>query len=186
MRSTIKLSIIAVMTATCVASNYLLIGVVNVKVMDLIVFACGLSFGAVIGAMVGALTWLVYGTINPYGFSLPILAATCLLETIYGLTGAGMRKLGFAKQEKSKKHFISESLKFAIIGFLLTAVYDLATNLVSALSLGLPILTVMLTGIPFAIIHEASNAAFFFVGALPLQHVLRRILVPKSDQANQK
>ncbi len=86
---------IAVLTAVCVATNYLLIGFVNVKFMDLIVFVSGLAFGAVVGSSVGALTWLVYGTINPYGFSLPILVATCLGETIFGLAGALLGRLGF-------------------------------------------------------------------------------------------
>lgn len=52
----LKVSLIAVITATCIASNYLLIGVINVKFMDLIVFASGFVFGPAIGASVGILT----------------------------------------------------------------------------------------------------------------------------------
>ncbi len=176
MRSTLEISVVAVMTAACVATNYLLVGVVNVKVMDLIVFACGLSFGAAVGSSVGALTWLVYGTINPYGFSLPVLVSTCLGETIYGVAGGGLRRLGFAAQDIGKARLLTEGFKYAILGFLLTAVYDLLTNLASALSLGLPILPVMVAGIPFAIVHEASNAAFFFAGVVPLARVMGRIM----------
>jgi uncharacterized membrane protein len=61
--------------------------VVNVKFMDLIVFVSGVVFGPLMGASVGVLTWLVYGTLNPYGFSLPILLATCTGESIYGIIG---------------------------------------------------------------------------------------------------
>jgi len=180
MRSTLEISVVAVMTATCVATNYLLVGVVNVKVMDLIVFVCGVSFGAVVGSSVGALTWLVYGTINPYGFSLPVLVSTCLGETIYGLAGGGLRRLGFDSSDRVKAR-LAGGIKFALIGFLLTTVYDLLTNLASALSLGLPILPVMVAGIPFAAVHEVSNAAFFFVGVVPLVAVMRRIQLDQNQ-----
>jgi len=167
--STRRASIIALMTAACVSTNYLLIGVVNVKFMDLIVFVSGVVFGPLMGASVGVLTWLVYGTLNPYGFSLPILLATCTGESIYGIIG-GM--LG-SKQIKNNHETASDypwfiNVKFAIVGFLLTFVYDLFTNIVSGLVVGIPLLVALISGIPFAIVHEISNTAFFFVGALPL------------------
>jgi hypothetical protein len=39
---------------------------------------------------------------------------------------------------------------------------------VSGLVVGIPLLVALISGIPFAIVHEISNTAFFFVGALPL------------------
>jgi hypothetical protein len=48
------------MTAACLSTNYLLIGVTNVKFMDLIVFVSGIVFGPFVGASIGVLTWLVY------------------------------------------------------------------------------------------------------------------------------
>ena len=169
-RPALRASIIAVLTAACLASNYLLIGVVNVKFMDLIVFAAGFSFGPLTGASVGVLTWMVYGTLNPYGFSLPILFATSLGESLYGIAGGllGERSPDFGKG-------LSASVKFAIVGFLLTFTYDLATNIVSALSVGIPITVALITGIPFAVAHEVSNAAFFFLGASPLVTAIDRL-----------
>lgn len=161
-----RASVIAMMTAACVSTNYMLIGVVNVKFMDLIVFVSGFVFGPLIGASVGILTWLVYGTLNPYGFSLPILLATCTGESIYGIIGG---LLG-SKQTKVNHEAVSDypwliNVKFAIVGFLLTFVYDLFTNIVSGLVAGIPLPVVLISGIPFAIAHEISNTAFFFVGA---------------------
>jgi len=93
-RQATRASVIAVMTAACIVSNYLLIGVFNVKLMDLIVFSSGFLFGPSVGASVGILTWLVYGTLNPYGFSLPVLVATSLMESVYGIVGGIIGKRG--------------------------------------------------------------------------------------------
>ena len=176
MISTRQISIIAVMTATCVATNYLLVGVVNVKFMDLIIFVSGLTFGAVVGSSIGALTWLVYGTINPYGFSLPILVATCLSEMIYGLAGGVLGHLGFSGNDNPDQiQMLTDGFKFAFIGFLLTVIYDLITNIASALSLGLPIIAVLIAGILFALLHEVSNAFFFFFGVVPLVTIIKKV-----------
>lgn len=171
-----RASVIAVMTAACVSTNYLLIGITNVKLMDLIVFSSGFIFGTFVGASVGLLTWLVYGTLNPYGFSLPILAATCSGESLYGVAGG---LLGSRTVQGSHGKNISSILfinaRFAIIGFLLTFIYDLFTNIVSGFVAGIPITVALISGIPFAIAHEFSNTAFFFIGASPLIRAMGRL-----------
>jgi len=171
-RQATRASIIAVMTAACIVSNYLLIGVFNVKLMDLIVFSSGFLFGPTVGASVGILTWLVYGTLNPYGFSLPVLVATSLMESLYGIAGGFLGKNGPDRMGTG----LTASLKYGIVGFLLTFVYDLVTNIVSGLSAGIPLAVAMVTGIPFAIAHEGSNAAFFFLGAPPLISAVGRLI----------
>jgi len=163
------------MTAACVSTNYLLIGITNIKLMDLIVFASGFIFGTYVGASVGLLTWLVYGTLNPYGFSLPILAATCAGESLYGVAGGllGSRTVqGSHGKDISSILFINA--RFAILGFLLTFLYDFFTNIVSGFVAGIPITVALLSGIPFAIAHEFSNTAFFFIGASPLIRAMGR------------
>jgi len=168
----VKVSLIAILTATCIASNYLLIGVVNVKLMDIIVFASGFVFGPVIGASIGVLTWLVYGTLNPYGFFLPILVATSVGECLYGVVGGFLGHRGFNKLGGK----FEVSVKFGVIGFLLTFIYDLATNIVSGLVTGIPVPIALVAGVPFALVHEASNAALFFFGAFPLISAMNRLL----------
>jgi len=175
-RSVRRASVTALMTAACVSTNYLLIGVVNVKFMDLIVFVSGIVFGSIVGATVGILTWLIYGTLNPYGFSLPILAATCAGESLYGVIGGLLER----RTEKNTYEVTGKKLwfmkaKFAIVGFILTFVYDLFTNIVSGLVAGIPLTVALIGGIPFAIAHEFSNAVFFFFGASPLVRALSRL-----------
>ncbi len=169
-RQATRASVIAVMTAACIVSNYLLIGIFNVKLMDLIVFSSGFLFGPSVGASVGILTWLVYGTLNPYGFSLPVLVATSLMESVYGIVGGILGKRG------KMGVGLMGNLKYGIIGFLLTFLYDLVTNIVSGLSAGIPLGVALITGIPFAIAHEGSNAAFFFLGASPLISAVGRLI----------
>jgi hypothetical protein len=160
------------MTAACIVSNYLLIGIFNVKLMDIIVFSSGFLFGPTVGASVGILTWFVYGTLNPYGFSLPILIATSLMESLYGIVGGLLGANGSGRMGVG----LAVNVKYGIVGFLLTFLYDLVTNIVSGLSAGIPLTVAMIAGIPFAIAHEGSNAAFFFFGAQPLISAVGRLL----------
>lgn len=160
---------VALLSAAAIASNYLLIGVPNVKFMDLIVFTAGFIMGPTMGASTGVMVWLVYGTINPYGFSLPILGATMLGESIYGVAGGlygkGPRQSGYGVDPWA-----------AVMGFMLTFVYDIFTNIVSAYTVGIPISIGLMTGIPFMLAHVLSNTMFFGLGFKPLSSSIKKVL----------
>lgn len=70
----------------------------------------------------------------------------------------------------------------AVAGFLLSFVCDLATNLLSALTISWfdirleTIVSVMISGIPFAAIHEVSNEFLFFLAAVPLLSSIERVM----------
>ena len=174
-----KISFIGIMTSLCVSTNYLLLWIPNVKFMDLFVFISGYTMGGVSGALVGVLSWLVYGTINPYGFNLPTLIATCIGESLYGIAGGLSEKLGlrisFGQSHVKERKFWKESLGLGIIGFLLTFIYDLFTNIVTAIIFEIPLLVWIVAGIPFAIIHESSNFLLFFLVGSLLINTLRKI-----------
>ncbi|MBS7635428.1 hypothetical protein KEJ34_08135 [Candidatus Bathyarchaeota archaeon] len=167
--STRTLSFVVLMTAMNLISNYAMIGIPNIKFMDLFVFVSGYVSGVVSGVLIGVLTWLVYGTINPYGFIFPILVACCVGESLYGIVGGLSAKIGLA--DFSEPY----NLKFGILGFLLTFVYDLFTNIVSGLVAGLPPLMAILNGVPFAVAHEVSNFFFFLFGCNTLIVTVRKI-----------
>lgn len=156
------------MSAAAIASNYLLIGVANIKFMDLIVFTSGFIMGPTMGAITGAMVWLIYGTINPFGFSLPILIATMCSETVYGIAGGLYRK--------SSSNGTGFDIWVAVIGFLATFLYDLITNIVSAYTVGIPISVGLVTGIPFMLAHVLSNTVFFGLGFRPLSNSIQKIL----------
>jgi len=173
------------LTSINLAFNYTMIGIPNVKIMDLIVFASGYLMGLVPGVLVGVLTWLVYGTLNPLGFNLIILAATSLSETIYAILGWLSRRLNLGSDaitllEINRGNFWLTNLKLGIIGFLATFIYDLVTNVASVVIVGLPLIMAIISGAWFALVHEVSNFVFFFFGGTPIISVLRKMM-PKKE-----
>ncbi|MEM2028212.1 MAG: hypothetical protein QXN40_00050 [Candidatus Bathyarchaeia archaeon] len=179
--STKNLSLIALMTSASLASNYAMIWIPNVKFMDLFVFISGYLMGLIPGMLVGILIWLVYGTINPYGFNSVVLAATCLGETFYAIAGwlSARFKLGSSIRsigELGRGELWLTNLMFGIIGFFATFFYDLFTNIVSVVIVGLPPLMAIISGAPFAVAHEASNFFFFFFGCSPLIVTVKKLV----------
>ena len=169
-----KISLVALLAAAAIASNYMLIGVVNVKFMDLIVFTSGYLLGPKHGVLTGILVWLVYGTLNPYGFSLPVFLATTLGESTFGLAGGLYKKTSTSTMR-------GVDIWAAFTAFLLTLVYDLFTNAVSGLTVGVPVTVALITGIPFTLTHVLSNTLFFGVGFKPLTNSINKLLGEKIE-----
>ena len=167
-----KVSLIAVTVAACIGSNYALIGIPNLKVMDLLVFVSGFVFGPLVGASIGILVWVVYGVLNPYGFVLPIWIATMLSESLYGFMGGVIARRLSAIDVSNNRTGLG--FLFGAIGFFITFLYDLITNVAFALTFGLPIYAAIIAGIPFAIIHELSNTAIFGICSIPLVSILEK------------
>jgi uncharacterized membrane protein len=163
---TTKLAVIISLTALSIATNYALIGVYNVKLMDFIVFISGFCFGPMVGAFVGVLSWTIYGTLNPHGFVLSIWLATMFSETIYGLVGGFLGRNFNSLQ--LKKEWKEASVFFAILGVMSTLIYDVVTNIVFGLSSGINVIIAIFSGFfPFGLVHVVSNAIFFAVGSVP-------------------
>jgi len=152
--------ITTLMVAACLATNYTLVGIPNVKLMDFLVFASGLLFGLKVGVAVAVLTWAIYGTLNPYGFCLPILLATTASETIYGLAGGLLGRHGLLDR-LDEDGLAWTAYKLGVLGFSLTALYDLLTNLAFAYAFHMPLLPTLALGTYFALVHETSNALIF-------------------------
>ena len=155
----------SILIALCIATNYALLYVPNVKLMDMLVFVSGFVFGVWTGVAVGAFSWLVYGTINPLGFSLPTLISTMIGETIYGVTGALLGYTWLRTESSEWKASLSiKNLGFGLVGLVTTLLYDLFTNAVTGIifynSVWLGLLT-MNFPLPLGIIHEASNFLLF-------------------------
>lgn len=182
--STKILCLVIMLTSINLASNYAMIGIPNVKFMDLIVFISGYSIGLIPGVLVGVLTWLIYGTLNPWGFNLIILVATCLSETIYAIFGWLSRRFNLVSDISPSlningRNYWLMSLKFGIIGFFATFLYDLITNIASVVIVGLPPIMAIITGAWFAIIHEVSNFFFFFSCGIPLALLIKKLTFEK-------
>jgi len=169
-----KISMITALTALCIATNYALVGVYQVKVMDFIVFVGGFCLGPLAGASIGIFSWLVYGTINPHGFVPQIWLATMFSEPIYGLVG------GLLGKKLSSTNFNDVRLRLSIIfgavGFVSTLFYDMVTHVVWASVFELSFFFAISFGAPFTILHQVSNAAIFGVSTVPVITVLEKLL----------
>lgn len=169
------ISLITVLTALCVAGNYAFIEIPNIKIMDLIVFTTGFIFGIPIGTIIAVLSWVVYGTINPFGFSLPIWLSSLVGEAAFGIIGGICGRINSKNTEKINVFLFS--IEMGLWGLIITLIYDLFTNIVFAFSFGIPIIVAIVTGwlIPpwFGILHEASNLILFSSAVYPLTKIIR-------------
>jgi len=140
------------MTAACIGSNYAMLGVLNVKFMDVLVFITGLAFGSSMGMAVGLLSWAIYGLINPGGL------------------------LGRQGGKIIHSNPIVAGVQYAIVGLVLTLTYDLVTNAVFAVTFGINLSVALIGGIPFTLAHAISNVGLFFVAVLPAINGIRRLI----------
>jgi hypothetical protein len=173
-----QLAIITILTALSIGTNYAMISFYNVKFMDLIVFIGGFCFGPFVGASIGVVSWTVYGSLNPLGFSLPIWISTIVSESIYGVAGGisrGMLSSGEATSLGS--HRISTYAFFGAAGMLLTFVYDIITNIVFGYISGWSILFAVIVGFfPFGLVHVVSNGLFFGLGCAPTIKAILKVV----------
>ncbi len=183
-----KLAAITMLTAISIGTNYAMAPFFNVKLMDLIVFIGGFCFGPIAGMFVGVVSWAVYGSFNPLGFSLPIWLSTMLAETIYGVAGGLAGKTMNSRKEMScKSQGFSVYVFFAAIGMLLTFAYDVITNIVFGYVSGWSIVFAIVIGfVPFGLVHVISNAAFFGLGCIPGIKVITKIIGGKCVVAPEK
>ena len=168
-----KLSIFITFTALCLASNYALIGLPQIKIMDFLVFTGGFLLGPVYGAAIGILSWLIYGTINPYGFVPQVWLATMFSESIYGFMGGIIS--GKIFKSNLDNSYGSLSIFLGVLGFISTFIYDLITNVAYAVSFNVPIIIAIFTGAPYTIPHQVFNAAIFGVGFIPTVRALEKL-----------
>jgi hypothetical protein len=165
----LKPVLIAVFTAECLATNYAMIALPNIKIMDALVFIAAFLFDWTVGVGIAISTWAVYGFVNPYGQAgFPLILFLMMGECFYAIGGAGLRKTSVAKQLLAERRL---SADFAVIamfgtaGLALTFAYDVLTNFATYIfvsnSLYQALLIGLVTGAPFAILHELSNLGIF-------------------------
>jgi hypothetical protein len=156
-----RISVVAIFTSLILATNYALINVPNVKLMDVLVFTCSYLFGLATGLAVASLSWLVYGFVNPYGSAGYLLPALIAGEALYAIGGALARR----RWPPSSMGRPGRWLQLGSLGLLLAFAYDLETNYFTALLIRSPFIPVLLLGVPFAVLHELSDFAFFGLAA---------------------
>lgn len=172
---TTTLSFIAMLSALCISTNYAMLPILNVKLMDTIVFVAGFCLGVIPGIVVAITSWLIYGTLNPLGFSLPTLVSVMFGESLYAIIGWIICKNRYEKTSLS----INSIIIFGAAGLFTTLIYDLITNALTGLlfynSLWIGLLT-MNFPLPMGILHEISNLILFILIAPLLIRIIKKFL----------
>ena len=171
--TTRQLATLGILTALIAALGYALASVPNVELVALSSFVSGFVLGSRGGAFAGAAGMALYSVFNPLGLAPPaILTAQVAGAALYGAAGGwlGPRVLSWLE----RPGFVVGTVAAGAIGAVLTAVYDLLTNVgvvvdIRAFADPWPII---LGGMAFSVAHVGSNAAVF-AGLLPA--VLRAI-----------
>jgi energy-coupling factor transport system substrate-specific component len=153
-----KLALSGVLVALAIVLKLPILSVPNVEFFTFVVFSSGFLVGTLEGCLVGIISMSLYTSIiTPYGLPpLPIAFAQVFSMALIGIAGGIGRLLHthFPKQLKF--------LTLSLFGLGLTLIYDLLTNLATAYVMG-QFFPVMISAIPFALIHILSNVAIFVV-----------------------
>lgn len=139
------------------------------EVQTLGIFGAGVLLGARDGALVGAVTMLVYSLLNPYGPAHPLVT----LAQLAGQVPAGIAGGIFGSLGLHARPVATRAAVLAGCGLLLTVWFDLVTNLATGVLMG-PVRAILLQGIPFALWHTGSNVLLFALLGTPLAAVFGR------------
>lgn len=172
-----KLALIAVLTGLAIGTNYAMVGLNNIKLMDFIVFIGGFTLGPFWGGSIGALCWAIYGTLNPSGFGGITLPATMLGEALYGIVGGLLGRFLCKSIDDQKSSKFGLSVVLAVTGVLTTFIYELIVTVPSLMFYdNVSFIVIFMAGVPFFTIpHLISNAVFFGVGSVPVMKIISKV-----------
>ncbi|MFH1842359.1 MAG: hypothetical protein ABIF77_04075 [bacterium] len=153
--------LVGLFTGTAVGVAYLLSGVPNVELVTLVCMLAGGVLGPGLGFVCGFLAILIYSVGNPYGLPSPAI----LLAQGLGMGFAGM--LGHVAASVVLPHRRHGNLRTAallslLLGSLAVLLYDLLTTL-AMLTFDLRLDLLIIGGIPFTLLHLATNAPLFLI-----------------------
>jgi hypothetical protein len=154
-----QLAVVATFTALSVASDLALADFPNVKLVDPIVFSVAFVFGFEMGAYVGVLSELLWGTMSPYGFGGYIIPFLIAGEILFAFAGWAASRIWRDGNQRLSARNLYLGAVLALCAFL----WDIETNAGTALLAFWPSLTLegLLTtevfGLPFMMAHEVSD-----------------------------
>ncbi len=171
---TLKLTVTATFIAIGVAVGYALIFLPNVELVTLLIFLGGYNLGWKSGAFIGFTTEFIYSNFNLFGPApVHILAAQLLGMLLAGIAGAIVREFVTPDSPGRAARFF-----FALTAVIITAVFDFLTTLADVLIIepGPGFLVARLVaGLPFFVLHIASNGLIFFFLAPALIQILQKL-----------
>jgi hypothetical protein len=143
--------------ALAISINFPLLGIPNVELFSLCLFISGVFlriWGGFIVPLVGGSIFIIF---NPNG---PPTLFTVAIAQIVGFIIFGLAGAFFGKNILQNKSHLLGVILLAVIGFVLTFIYDLLTNVAFAVTIG-PFWPTIIGGIGFSIWHIVSNGLIF-------------------------
>lgn len=169
----IRISMMAVLSATALSLSYARFWAPNVEFTSLIIFLSGFTLGSRVGALVGLVTESIFSNLNPLGAApIPILLAQVGCMMLIGAAGGLLAR--WSQQSDTR---LNSSLKMAASGLYLTMVFDLLTNLGFAISFyGGDYTIALIWGLPFMVVHVVGNTIIFGTIGPTLSNYMVRIV----------
>ena len=164
----------SIFSAIAVGMGFSLMFIPNIELITVIVFLSGVHLGIGWGGLVGLTAMGIYSGLNPMGSGLsfpPLFLMQILGMAIAGIIGGLVRPLIIGKKINL---FLIAGL--AIMGFIITLMYDLLTLLAYPMTAGLGfsgILAALFKGLGFTLLHEISNAVVFTVTVPPVLRYIK-------------
>jgi len=165
-----SLALVATFSGVILSSNLALTDILNVKLLDSLVFVAAFLYGFRIGTSVAVVSELAWSFLSPYGIAGYITPFLVIGEVTYAFAGWAASKLwsGYLRQRPAQSLFFGALL--AICAF----IWDFETNFGTALIVfwpGVTVQNVLLTelqGVSFMLLHELSDLllGIFFVPAV--------------------
>jgi hypothetical protein len=178
LRKSPRVAIIAIMSALTLVGSYA-IPFPNLELGSSLLFITSFVFGGEIGAICTLIVSAVYfGLLNPWGAAIPLLLLTQVIGWLLFVTiGHLMGKAGI---EAFRPY------ELAIVGGVLTLLYDLLTNLGWAWTTSTPYFVVLVGGALFMVVHVSSNFLIFGLVVPHMDRAIRGQLGPSLFSANSK
>jgi len=178
---TTTMTLVAMFVALMVGLGWTLALVPNVEFITALAFTAGATLGPGLGAITAMTGMFFFSATNPVGSGLAfpiLLAAQVISMGLVGLAGGWLRSKDPAELTAGLARF-----SLALTGLILTAIYDGLTSISFPLFAGAgggEILTVLISGLAFTVIHQISNVLIFFLVVPRLIQVARRPRRPPS------
>ncbi|UCD37673.1 MAG: hypothetical protein JSW54_12760 [Fidelibacterota bacterium] len=161
---TTRMALMAMFVALMVGSGWALAMVPNIEFVTALAFTAGATLGPGSGALAGAAGMFLFSATNPIGSGLafPVL----LIAQVVSQAGVGLLGGLFSRTSWHNLHRWPMRTIIALAGLTGTLLYDGLTSISFPLYAGArmgEILTLLVSGLAFTVLHQVSNTMIFFL-----------------------
>jgi len=171
-----RLALLSVLAALCIGVQ-LMARPMNLEFTSLIAFVTGMIFGSLYGGLLGSLVMFANGFLSPYGFAGVVMPFQIAGMGLIGIVG------GLYAKTANGRLSAGGFAEAAVLGAFLTFVYDVVTNVgtavfltLSGLSFSNALAAALISGVVPLIIHVGWNTALFGALTVPLVNAMHKML----------